>query len=179
MVTRLHERSATERTIPTEVGKRGIVAKRDAIEDAYEALERSMFGTDDLAGTRELLQLTRSQMADDTASNDRARFGGQRTLSLDRFAESGYEPDGMPDTPYMVREEQEALEEGMRPFLQALPMDERDSLSSIYRYSFSYRDAAGRLGLTLPSLQRRVNRAIRNLRAALVAAAGIEEADRG
>lgn len=151
-----------------------------AIREAYADLERQQFGADDAERERlaELLRLTRSQIADDTATNDRARFGGQRTLSLDRFAESGYEPQHEDlDPPAAVREEHEALEEGMRPFLQALPMDERDALSHIYRYGFSYRDSAGRLGYTLPSLQRRVARAIRNLRAALVAAAGIERAD--
>lgn len=146
---------------------------REGVRAAYADLEREQFGADEVGRERitELLRLTRAQMADDSITADRARFGGQRTLSLDRFAESGYEPSPEDGPTMAVQEEQEALEEGMRPFLSALPMDERDALANIFRYGFSYRDAARRLAVTTPSLQRRVARAIRNLKAALLEAA--------
>lgn len=148
------------------------------VKDAYQDLEREMFAVvsdDRREEIREVLALTRSQMADDSAANDRQRFGGKRTLSVDAFADAGFEMLAHQMPPQAVREEQEALEEGFRPFLAALTDEQHDVVRSVYRYGFSFRESARRLGLKTPALQRRMRRAVDALRKTLCAAAGIAE----
>lgn len=154
------------------------VQMRVLVRQSYDELEREQFSAvdaDERDRLAEILRLTRSQVADDNATNDRARFGGQRTLSLDAFAEAGYEPTPNRGPSRAVREEQEALEEGMKPFIDALPMDQADALRAIYKYRFTFRDAARRLGMTTPMLQRRVHSALDALGTSLLRSAGFEE----
>ena len=152
-----------------------------SVREAYATLERELFAAEsdeERDRITELLKLTRAQFADDSASNDRQRFGGQRTLSLDRFAEEGYEPSNPEETSRLVLEEQEALEEGFRPFLSELTMEQADATRAIFRYGFSYRDGARRLNITTPALQRRIRRSLDALRKSLLRAAGfIEEGE--
>ena len=157
------------------------MASTQEVRDTYADLEREMFtvGDERREEIQEILALARAQMADDNATNDRQRFGGQRTLSADRFAEDGFEMVAHQMPPQAVREEQEALEEGMRPYLNQLTMEQHDAIRSVYRYGFSFRESARRLTITTPALQRRIRRAVDSMRTILLKAAGIEEVTPG
>ena len=155
------------RFTPNYAPRDNAAARTRAVREAYSEVERQMFASESDAESREriteILRLTRAQLADDSASNDRQRFGGRRTLSLDHFAEEGFEPSE-PELPSrMVREEQEALEYGMKPDIDKLTMEQGDVARAIFRYGFSYREAARRLGITTPAVQRRVKRALHML----------------
>jgi predicted DNA-binding protein (UPF0251 family) len=64
-------------------------------------------------------------------------------------------------------EEQEALEFGMKPFLDTLNMEQADAVRTIYRYSFAYREGARRLGITTAALQRRIKSSVKAMRKVL------------
>jgi len=144
------------------------IVMRNGVRAAYTVLEREMFGTyEDPTRIAEVLQLTRAQLADDSATNDRQRFAGKRTLSLDGLAESGYEQSVIAKPSRTTVEEQAALEEGMKPFLERLTMDQRDAVRSVFQYSFAYREGARRLDITTAALQRRIKSATKALRGVL------------
>jgi hypothetical protein len=116
---------------------------------------------------QEVLALTRVQMADDAATSDRQRFAGKRTLSLDGFAETGYEMSLAPKPSYATREEQEALEFGMKPFLDTLTKEQLSAVQTIFQYSHAYREGAKLLHIKTAALQRRIRSAAKAVRKAL------------
>ena len=162
------EQKKKARKVERSVEEQSAASFRVAVRAAYSAIEREMF-TDPPERERiqEVLALTRVQIADDAATSDRQRFAGKRTLSLDGFAETGYEMSLAPKPSYATREEQEALEFGMKPFLDTLTKEQLSAVQTIFQYSHAYREGAKLLHIKTAALQRRIRSAAKAVRKAL------------